>query len=109
VRTLAERVRSAPAGSYTKKLLDDSELLRAKLHEEVDELMDARDRDDAIGEAVDVLYFALVRAVAMGVRLEDVDRELDLRARRVTRRSATETNSTSPRGAASDVTTKDDA
>lgn len=85
-RTLGERVRSAPEGSYTRRLLEDAALLRAKLAEEAGELAAAESRGEAAHEAADVLYFALVAAIARGAALEDVERELDRRALRITRR-----------------------
>lgn len=84
--TLAERVQSPPVGSYTARLLDDPSLLRAKLLEEAVELSDAESPGDVAHEAADVAYFALVAARARGASLEDVERELDRRTRRVTRR-----------------------
>ncbi len=84
--TLAERVQSPPAGSYTARLLDDPSLLRAKLLEEAGELIDADSAEDAAHEAADVAYFALVAARARGATLESLERELDCRSLRVTRR-----------------------
>lgn len=86
-RTLAARLADAPAGSYTRRLLDDADLLASKLREEVEELLDAESPSDVAHEAADVLYFALVAARRAGVGLEDVARELDRRARRVRRRA----------------------
>lgn len=85
-RTLAARVAEAPAGSYTRRLLDDPELLRAKLREEATELAEARGAAEVAWETADVLYFALVAMVRAGVPLEAVEAELDRRARKVTRR-----------------------
>lgn len=85
-RVLRARRGSAPAGSYTKKLFDDPHLLAEKLREEADELALARSREEVIWEAADVLYFTLVKLAAHGVPLAEVERHLDLRARRVTRR-----------------------
>lgn len=85
-RTLAARVGDAPAGSYTRRLLDDPDLLAAKLREEVEELIAAEGVPDVGHEAADVLYFALVAAARAGVRLEDIERELDRRRMRVRRR-----------------------
>ncbi len=85
--TLAERLQSPPAGSYTARLLDDPSLLRAKLMEEAGELIDAESAEDAAHEAADVAYFALVAARARGATLESLERELDRRSLRVTRRS----------------------
>ncbi|GAB4549261.1 MAG: hypothetical protein Tsb0013_10360 [Phycisphaerales bacterium] len=86
-RTLRERLASAPAGSYTRRLFDDPDLLRSKLLEEAGELIDARDAGEASWEAADVIYFALVRAVAQGATLESIEAQLHARSRKVTRRS----------------------
>jgi len=84
--TLKERLQSAPEGSYTKRLFEDPELLRNKLVEEAQELAEATEADDVAGELADVLYFAMVRAVAAGVSIDDAVAELDRRTRKVTRR-----------------------
>lgn len=85
-RTLAARKSDAPPGSYTRRLFDDEALSRAKLLEEAGELADATTPEQAAEEAADVLYFALVRAARLGVRIEDIERVLDRRTMRVTRR-----------------------
>lgn len=83
---MQERLKSAPEGSYTKRLFDDPELLRDKLVEEAQELAEAVDKDDVAGELADVIYFAMVRATKAGVSIDDAVAELDRRARKVTRR-----------------------
>lgn len=85
-RRLAARAESAPPGSYTRRLLDDPTLLRAKLLEEAGELADAENPDAVAWEAADLIYFALVAAARAGVPLADIEAELDRRARKVTRR-----------------------
>lgn len=85
-RTLASRVSQAPEGSYTRRLLDEPELLAAKLREEAQELVDAETRDDVAHEVADVVYFALVAMVRAGVTWPEVEAVLDRRSRRVTRR-----------------------
>ncbi len=85
-RTLAARVVDAPAGSYTRRLLDDPGLLAAKLAEEAGELAVAEGPADVAHEVADVVYFAMVAMARAGVRLWDVEGLLDRRARRVTRR-----------------------
>lgn len=85
-RTIASRVAQAPEGSYTRRLLDDPALLRAKLIEEAGELIDATEADHAAAELADVLYFALVAATARGASLAEAERHLDRRALRITRR-----------------------
>lgn len=85
-RTIASRIADAPAGSYTRRLLDDPSLLRSKLLEEAGELIDAHTADESTWEAADVIYFALVAAMQRGARLADIERMLDGRTRKVTRR-----------------------
>ncbi len=86
MHTLAERVKSAPDGSYSRRLLDDPALLRAKLLEEAGELADATDPDHVVAEAADTLYFSLVALTRAGRSLADVEAVLDRRARALTRR-----------------------
>ncbi len=85
-RTLAERRDSAPAGSYTARLFSDAALLRSKLIEEAGELAAAGTTDEVRWEAADVIYFALVAAARGGVDLAEIERELDRRSLKVTRR-----------------------
>lgn len=85
-RRLAQRVEGAPAGSYTRRLLDEAGLLDAKLLEEAQELADATTPEHVASEAADVMYFTFVAMARQGVTLADVERELDRRALRVTRR-----------------------
>lgn len=87
-RTLLARAKDAPAGSYTRRLLDDPALLAEKLSEEARELAEAGSPDDVAWEAADVLYFAFVAMARAGVGLADVERHLDRRALAVRRRSA---------------------
>ncbi|HNM46267.1 phosphoribosyl-ATP diphosphatase [Candidatus Sumerlaeota bacterium] len=86
MRTMEERRKNAPAGSYTRRLLNDAELLKAKLTEEAGELASATAKDDVAWEAADVIYFTAVAMARAGVTLADVERHLDLRARKLTRR-----------------------
>uniref|UniRef100_A0AAV1UKT1 Phosphoribosyl-AMP cyclohydrolase domain-containing protein n=1 Tax=Peronospora matthiolae TaxID=2874970 RepID=A0AAV1UKT1_9STRA len=83
---LFSRHEDAPPGSYTKRLFDDTELLRSKLVEEAQELAEAESVSDVAGEAADVMYFAMVRCVAAGCKLSDVEKMLDQRALKVKRR-----------------------
>jgi len=83
---LQDRLVSAPEGSYTKRLFDDTELLRDKLVEEAQELSEADTKQHVAEELADVLYFAMVRAVKAGVSMDDAVAELDRRSRKVTRR-----------------------
>lgn len=84
--TLARRRADAPADSYSARVLRDAGLLAQKLVEEAGELASACDRDEIVHEAADVLYFTLAKLAAAGVELCEVERELDRRALRTTRR-----------------------
>jgi phosphoribosylformimino-5-aminoimidazole carboxamide ribotide isomerase len=86
-RLFAERSDKAPAGSYTRRLLEDPALLASKLREEAEELAEAATPQEVCWEAADVLYFTMVAMARRGVALVDVERELARRAKRVTRRS----------------------
>ena len=83
---LAARAHDASAGSYTRRLLSDPELLRKKLAEEAAGLAEAEGAEHVAHEVADVVYFARVAMVRAGVPLEQVAAELDRRHRRVTRR-----------------------
>jgi len=85
-QTMQERLTSAPEGSYTKRLFDDSQLLRDKLVEEAQELSEAETKEEVAGELADLLYFAMARAVKAGVSIDDAVSVLDRRTRKVTRR-----------------------
>ena len=83
---LSERPGPRAAASHTRRLASDPALLGAKLREEAAELASARTPSGVAHEAADVLYFALVRAVAAGVPLEAIEAELARRELVTTRR-----------------------
>ncbi|KAL5636796.1 hypothetical protein ACGC1H_000685 [Rhizoctonia solani] len=85
-RTLQQRLQSAPQGSYTRRLFEDSKLLRAKIMEEAEELCAAETKEDVAFEAADLIYFSLTKCVKAGVSLADIEASLDLKAKKVTRR-----------------------
>lgn len=83
---MVDRKKSAPVGSYTKRLFDDPDLLRKKLLEEVQELVEAEDQDHVAAEAADVIYFVMARCASAGVGIRDVERHLDQRSLKISRR-----------------------
>lgn len=85
-RTLASRLVDAPEGSYTRRLFYDEELLTAKIMEEADELCRAKTKEEVAFEAADLIYFALTRCTAAGVSLKDIERSLDKKAMKISRR-----------------------
>ena len=84
--TLQSRLQSAPEGSYTRRLFEDQELLRSKIMEEADELCQAETKEAVAFEAADLIYFAMTRCVAAGVSIADIERSLDKKAKKITRR-----------------------
>ena len=78
---LARERKSVPLeGSYTNKLLTDKVLSKAKVLEEVDELIEAIEQDtNKIHEAADVFYHLLMYLEANDVKIEEVMQELDKR------------------------------
>ena len=85
--TLTSRLKSAPEGSYTKRLFNDANLLQSKIMEEADELCRATTKEEIAFEAADLLYFALTKCVAAGVGVADIEHSLDRKAKRITRRT----------------------
>ncbi|KAI1079061.1 histidinol dehydrogenase-domain-containing protein [Whalleya microplaca] len=85
-QTLISRKKSAPKGSYTKRLFSDDKLLRAKIMEEAEELCDAQSPEEVAFEAADLIYFALTKAVGAGVSLSDIEKNLDAKSLKVKRR-----------------------
>ena len=78
---LARDRKSEPVeGSYTNKLLTDKALSKAKVLEEVDELIEAIEEDtNKIHEAADVFYHLLMYLEANEVKIEEVMSELEKR------------------------------
>jgi phosphoribosyl-ATP pyrophosphohydrolase len=78
---LARERKANPVGSsYTNKLLADKSLSKAKVLEEVDELIEAIEEDtNKIHEAADVFYHLLMYLEANDVKIEEVMQELEKR------------------------------
>lgn len=83
MRTLAERAKTRPPGSYTTKLMEaGTEKIGAKILEEAAELIEAADEPGDAGrthfvyEAGDLIYHTLVMLAYRGVDLSEVAAEL---------------------------------
>ena len=78
---LARERKSSPAeGSYTNKLLTDKSLSKAKVLEEVNELIEAvEENSNKIHEAADVFYHLLMYLEANDIKIEEVMSELEKR------------------------------
>jgi phosphoribosyl-ATP pyrophosphohydrolase/phosphoribosyl-AMP cyclohydrolase len=83
-RTLEERARERPAGSYTVQLLDDPALIGEKVMEEAEEVSRAAREETDLRvdeEAADLLYHLLVLLRSRGRSLSDAESVLDGRRR----------------------------
>ena len=78
---LARERKSSPIeGSYTNKLLSDKSLSKAKVLEEINELIEAVEQgSNKIHEAADVFYHLIMYLEANNIKIEDVMSELDKR------------------------------
>ena len=85
IKLARERKSSPVEGSYTNKLLTDKSLSKAKVLEEVDELIEAVEENSNIThEAADVFYHLLMYLEANDVKIEEVMQELEKRKKWVT-------------------------
>ena len=67
-------------GSYTNKLLADKLLSKSKVLEEINELIEAVDKDtNKIHEAADVFYHLIIFLEAHNIKIEDIVKELEKR------------------------------
>ncbi|SMF80762.1 phosphoribosyl-ATP diphosphatase [Candidatus Pelagibacter sp. HIMB1321] len=80
IKLARDRKSSPVEGSYTNKLLSDKSLSKAKVLEEVDELIEAvEENTNKIHEAADVFYHLLMYLEANDIKIEDVMSELETR------------------------------
>ena len=82
IKLARERKIKPLEGSYTNKLLTDKPLIKEKILEEINELIEAVDENtNKIHEAADVFYHLLIYLEANEVKIEDVMSELEKRKR----------------------------
>ena len=80
IKLARERKSSPVEGSYTNKLLTDKSLSKAKVLEEVNELIEAvEENSNKIHEAADVFYHLLMYLEANNIKIEEVMSELEKR------------------------------
>ena len=67
-------------GSYTNKLLKDKNLIREKVLEEIDELIQSVEQNsNKIHEAADVFYHLIIYLESNNIKIEDIMDELKKR------------------------------
>ena len=75
-----ERKNNPIEGSYTNKLLEDKNLAKEKVLEEVNELIEAiEENSNKIHEAADVLYHLMMYLEANDIKIEEIMGELTSR------------------------------
>ena len=75
-----ERKKNPIEGSYTNKLLENKNLAKDKVLEEVNELIEAvEENSNKIHEAADVLYHLIIYLEANGIKIEEIMEELSAR------------------------------
>ena len=76
---LARQRKQTPVdGSYTNKLLNDKNLSKEKVIEEINELIQSVDKDsNKIHEAADVFYHLIMYLESNNIKIEDVMSELE--------------------------------
>ena len=80
IKLARERKKTPVKDSYTNKLLTDKSLSKAKVLEEIDELIEAiEENTNKIHEAADVFYHLLMYLEANEVKIEEVMIELEKR------------------------------
>ena len=80
IQIIRERKEKPIEGSYTNKLLKDNSLSKTKVLEEINELIEAVEKDtNKIHESADVLYHLIVYLEANDIKIEDVMDELKKR------------------------------
>ena len=80
IKLARERKSSPVEGSYTNMLLTDKSLSKAKVLEEVNELIEAVEQNsNKIHEAADVFYHLLIYLEVNDIKIEDVMSELEKR------------------------------
>jgi len=80
IKLARERKSNPKEGSYTNELLSNKSLSKAKVLEEISELIEAVDKDtNKIHEAADVFYHLIMYLEANNIKIEDVMVELEKR------------------------------
>jgi len=80
IKLARERKKNPVDGSYTNKLLSDKSLSKEKILEEINELIEAVEKNtNKIHEAADVFYHLIMYLEANNIMIEDVILELKKR------------------------------
>ncbi|MDC1096109.1 phosphoribosyl-ATP diphosphatase [Pelagibacteraceae bacterium] len=80
IKTIRKKRNLSSVKSYTNKLLNDKNLSLAKVREEIDELIEAVEKNsNKTHEATDVIYHLMVYLETNNIKIEDIMIELKKR------------------------------
>ena len=83
IKLARERKNNPKEGSYTNELLSDKSLSKAKVLEEINELIEAVEKNtNKIHEAADVFYHLIIYLEANNIKIEEVTNELKKRSQK---------------------------
>ena len=78
-----DRKKNPIDGSYTSKLLNDKKLSKEKVLEEINELIEAVEKNEnQIHEASDVFYHLIIYLEANNIKIEEIEKELKKRSQK---------------------------
>lgn len=78
---IIEKIENPAESSYTSRLATDEELIKEKIREECEEVLNYKDKGNLIWEIADLTYFVLVLMAKRGISMADVKNELRRRKR----------------------------
>lgn len=73
---IEKRITNPKADSYTSEIATNEELIKDKIKEESEEVINYKDRDNLIWEIADLTYFVMVLMAKNNISLSDVKNEL---------------------------------
>ena len=77
IKLARERKKNPKEGSYTNELLGNKSLSKEKVLEEINELIEAVEKDtNKIHEAADVFYHLIMYLEANDIKIEEIMKEL---------------------------------
>ena len=80
IKLARERKGNPKEGSYTNELLGNKSLSKEKVLEEINELIEAVEKDtNKIHEAADVFYHLIMYLEGNNIKIEDIMQELEKR------------------------------
>jgi len=71
-----DRVKNPVKGSYTSRIAETEQLVKDKIKEESEEMVNFKDKSNLVWEVADLLYFTIILMAKNNVSLADVRNEL---------------------------------